>query len=36
MLGTIGMWAEVCVIAEGFVVGIVLDIFGRKAPLVVG
>ena len=36
VLGTIGMYAEICVIAEAFVVGIVLDIFGRKAPLVVG
>lgn len=36
VLGTVGMYAEIVVIVQGFIIGPLTDVIGRKPPVVVG
>ena len=35
VLGTIGMWAELVVIVQGFFIGPTMDVIGRKPPVII-
>ena len=36
VLGTVGMYAEILVLVQGFVIGPLTDIIGRKPPVIIG
>ena len=36
MLGDVGLYSELCVIAMDFLSGPIMDIFGRKYPITIG
>lgn len=36
IIGSIGMWAEICALIQGFLMGVMIDTLGRKLPLIFG
>ena len=36
LIGRIGMYAEICAIIQGLLMGVIIDTLGRKVPLIFG
>lgn len=36
VLGTVGMYCEIIVVVQGFVIGPLTDVIGRKPPVIIG